>query len=385
MSIINSNNSFKEIEFYFPSPDTTLDELLEQLGYSTWKILVTAFALPTFNICGIIICSISACVFFKRKFSQSVFFYYRLLSLVYIFHLIHNLLYSIFFSPYYFSRFNTYAIATYLVYCRFMSNLLFHFEDVLQIAILLTRWKKFNPFIEKHFTSSPKRISMMLFITCLLIDLPVLSAFKISSFGEYVYYDSGGFKKKAAFYYPTSSEFAKSFLGKLITSVSYFLLNTLLSMIVGVALNVISFIQFKNRFGEWRSHVDELEKQSVSFNSKTNKACIKLKSRVKINTHQAEKKMLYMIIIICSISIVSRGIFMIFHVYFIRNEIRSFSNFLVMQIASISIYCFGPTVSIFVYYSFNKMYRQALQNFLIRIGKKYQTKRAAFKKSQLLF
>ena len=134
---------------------------------------------------GTLFCTISAYIFFQRKFVDASFFYYRLLCIVYIIHLLHNIPRGIFYTPRYFPNMNTYLSTIYHIYYAFASGLLFHYEDVLQMAILLDRIKIFSPFVKRYFSAKPWVISLALFLTCLLIDLPVPFASKVGSFGNY--------------------------------------------------------------------------------------------------------------------------------------------------------------------------------------------------------
>ena len=62
----------------------------------------------------------------------------------------------------------------FVIYYHMLAGLLFHFEDTLQMAILLT------PTIKSQL------IALVLFLTCLFIDSPVAFALKIS---RYYYYN----------------------------------------------------------------------------------------------------------------------------------------------------------------------------------------------------
>ena len=119
----------------------TIDQLLDLLGFDMRKTLVVSFILPSMNLLGTMFCSLSAFIFFRRKFVDPVFYYYRLLCIVYIIHLVHNIPAGLLCSPRYFTQMNSYFTSIYLIYYIFMSSFLFHYEDVLQMAILLTREK----------------------------------------------------------------------------------------------------------------------------------------------------------------------------------------------------------------------------------------------------
>jgi hypothetical protein len=64
---------------------------------------------------------------------------------------------------------------------------MFHFEDTLQIGILLNRMKTFSPFVKRHFNLTPQHTSLVFFIICLVIKIPTFFGFKIVPIGNYYY------------------------------------------------------------------------------------------------------------------------------------------------------------------------------------------------------
>ena len=115
----------------------SLDELLDDLGYEMWESVISTFILPPINIIGILLCSFSLWIFSRSSFKDPIFFYYKLLCFVYIIHLLHNISYCVLFSPRYFPTINTYWTSVYQIYSTCVFIFLFHFEDVLQMGILL--------------------------------------------------------------------------------------------------------------------------------------------------------------------------------------------------------------------------------------------------------
>jgi hypothetical protein len=199
----------------------TLDELLDSLGFEPIKIIIATFVLPVINVFGTLFCMISAYIFFQRKFVDPSFFYYCLLCIVYIINLLHNIPRGIFYTPRYFPNMNSYLSSIYHIYYSFASGLLFHFADVIQIAILLDRIKIFSPFVKRHFSAKPWVISFALFLTCLLIDLPIPFASKVGSFGNFFNKD---LKQNMKFYYLASSDLSATSTGKfLFVFTAYFL------------------------------------------------------------------------------------------------------------------------------------------------------------------
>jgi hypothetical protein len=342
----------------------SLDQLLDSLGFDMWKTIATTFVLPFINFFGIILCSLSAWIFFQKKFKDSVFYYYRLLCLVYVIHLIHSIPRCILFSPRYFPSMNMYIVSMFLFVYGPISGLLFHFEETLQMAILITRMKIFNPFVREHFTAKPRIISLALFLTCLLIDAPFAPlAVQIESLSTYYYNDpTNGSKQIATFYVLKSSNFSTTLIGRILLAFIGPFLNVLLSVVFGVILNIVSVCLYRSYLKEKREK-DEAYMR-VAFNrdqATTSSIVLKAKkfTQKEINETRAEKNMLYMALTLSSWSILASILFIMSFIGLIYFD--SFSSNLTFKIINLTIYTLGPTTSIFVFYSFNKMFRDELR------------------------
>jgi len=254
-------------------------------------------------------------------------------------------------------------MAVYQIYFGSVANFLFHYGDVLQMAILLTRMKLFSPLLRKYFTASPKSVSFAFFLICFFIDFPYGFTIKSGSLGIYYYFeDSSGTKKYETFYFMVNSDYAMSQLGKLTQIIASFTLNILFSLIVGIVLNIVSFIQYKVYLKRKRRRQnDALNMRLFQNNQIANNTPFRrsldnqfgtLRARIE---RDAEKNMLYMVLCLCTISIVCRLIIIAFMTFFLFYY--SFSGSLSLMVVFISIYTLVPTVSIFIFYSFNKIYR----------------------------
>jgi hypothetical protein len=131
----------------------SLNELLDQLGFEQWQTIINTFILPPVNFLGIIFCSFSLWIFLRPSFADPIFFYYKLLCFVNIIHLLHNIPYGIFISSFNFPWLDAYAVSGYQTYYGTMSTFLFHYEEVLQMGILLHKMKQFSPFVKKTLSS----------------------------------------------------------------------------------------------------------------------------------------------------------------------------------------------------------------------------------------
>ena len=193
-----------------------------------------------------------------------------------------------------------------------MSIFLFHFEETLQIGILLTRMKIFSPYVKKHFNALPRNVSIAFFLTCLCIDTPLAFLLKIDSLGAYSYYDASKKQQQTtSFYFYAPSDFSQTLLGKSVQGVSYFFLNLFLSIVVGVALNTVSLLKYKLYVKE-RHSKDETYSLGVQMSHLTNdnnnnrSIVHELTARKELNERRVEENMFYMALSLCSMSIVSR-------------------------------------------------------------------------------
>jgi len=301
----------------------SLDEFLDSLGFAKWITITASFVLPIVNLIGLVFCSLSLWIFSQSRFKNPIFFYYRLLTIVYILSLLHNIPAGVLFSPRYYNRnqrIDSYALSVFHIYNGCVSNFLFHYGDVLQVGILLTRMRLFSPLLSKYFTASPKCISLVFVFICLLIDVPLVFTFKVGSLGKYYYFEdsNGGTKRYETFYFMINSDFAMSPFGQIFGFVMSFCLNTLFSLIVGIVLNVISFAQYKFHLNKRRQQTEAINMrllEIVSVAKIANNLNDQLSEKDK-NAREAEKNMLYMVLSLCSISIVSRLVIICCIIYF---------------------------------------------------------------------
>jgi hypothetical protein len=335
--------------------------------------------LPVINFLGIVGCSLSLWIFFRKKFVDSIFFYYRLLCAINMLHLLHNIPACILFSPRYFPNANTRSIAAFKIYYAFAIIFLFHYGDVLQMAILLARMKIYSPFVKKHFKASPRQISLAFFLTCVLINAPIIFAFKIISYGDYYYYNTSlNQQKNATFYYYGRSEFSETEFGKILLAFLGLFVNLFGSLVAGVTLNIVSYLKYKHFVKERELKDEEIKIRSMTLSEPfTNNGIrnvveqqkqLKKLTQKEINELKAEKNMFHMIITLSLISTVSRIILMAGNLYalFFKSHSTTWS----LVVLDYLIYALVPTVSIFIYFSFNKIFRNEFKTVFCFSNKK---------------
>lgn len=145
--------------------EPSLDNLLHLLGFDPWLTFTCSFLLPSLSLIGAILCSLSCWLFYRKCFfKDQVFFYYRLLCFINMVRLIHGIPFGILFSPRYIPQINTYYSTFIQIYCSSICFILSHFDDLLQIAILLDRMKIFNTCMCKYLTFKASSISLAFFV-----------------------------------------------------------------------------------------------------------------------------------------------------------------------------------------------------------------------------
>ena len=241
-----SNSSFKSENATLVM---SLDELLESLGYTQWITVTSTFVMPLICLIGLVLCSMSAFLFFhfRSKFKEPMFFYYRLLCVIYLIQLVHCIPFGLLSSNRYFRDLDTYLCATYLFYYTIVNLIFFHFEETLQMGILLDRMKIFSPFVRRHFPLSPTINSLVFFAISFLINFPLSFGLNNNSFVSYSYFDSMRNQTVyGKFYQVTSSAFSLTPFGQILLAFTGFFLNLFVTLVVGVSLNVISVCQYKS-------------------------------------------------------------------------------------------------------------------------------------------
>jgi hypothetical protein len=372
-----SNSSEFDANSNFSSALTpSFDELLDSLGIDQWSTVVTSFVLPSISLLGIILCSLSAYIFFQRKFVDPVFFYYRLLCLTNVLHLTLGILYGLLRTPRYFPEMNTYFSSIYIIFYNVTTALLFHFEDTLQMAILLTRMKIFSPFVNEHFTLKPKFLSLIFFLACLCIDLPLIFAFKVHSKGTFTYYERNSKQQKMnnEFYSVVPSEFSSTPVGQILYGFTIFFLNLFLTLVADLCLNIVSVYQYKSYLREKKKRDEAYSRAAFSHNKQSleqqpTTSLDEVVPVVVVTTRQpremtakermdrkAENNMFFMALSLSTISIISRLLYIFIYIlYFVLYKLN---GTLILPIIFYAIQTFIPTTCIFVFYFFNKMFRQ---------------------------
>jgi hypothetical protein len=345
-------------ENFSSMPNLTLNELLDEVGFVPWLTITNTFVLPSISMIGIVFCSISAKIFFMEKFADPIFFYYRVLTIVYIFGLVINIPSGILFSPRYLPNIDTYLATLFHSYYMPFWNFLLHYCSVLEICMLLTRIKIFSPFVRKNFTTPPQIVSFIFLILCFVIDLPMKFSFEPGMFGMYYYFDKNNQKQHGILYFIRDSEMAliEEFLFYSTWGVS-----NIFTLVVSVLLNIVLLKHYKKyKRTKGRRNMDALSVSGITQSQSSNNT--NLINYVVLREKYERKmgnNMFYMIFTLCLITILSRLLKTCCFVYFYF--FRTFAISLRVLATNNLVYTFVPTISILVFSSFNKIFRSELK------------------------
>ena len=142
-----------------------------------------------------------------------------------------------------------------------------------------------------------------------------------------------------------------------------------------MTLNIVSVRLYRSYVRERRNKEESYTSASYNRSQEEIQVVVSTSKAKKLtkkekNENKAERNMLKTALTLCSISILSRVLLILLFNYFLF--FNSFSQSLILLILLVSIYTFGPSVGIFVFYFFNKMFREKFQEKVLH-RKKTQT------------
>jgi hypothetical protein len=237
-----------------------------------------------------------------------------------------------------------------------------HFSGVIECIILVDRLKNFIPFVKRVFTVSPKKIILILFFVCLIIDFAPIFQYRAFDF-DYNYYDNNGDIQTYKIYLSLASEFASSYIGSKI-QVTSFALRDGVTLIVSIVLNTICFIKMKQ----------QMAKKEVLTNETSNRVGVTSSSQVidpkKEREKAFQKNMAQMTITLVVISTLVRittttcGIYWLFAYDLIAA---------ILGVSADTAIALNAMVPFFVYLRFNRKYRKIFLGLICGSKKKKTT------------
>ena len=159
--------------------------------------------------------------------------------------------------------------------------------------------------------------------------------------------------QRATFYYFDNSDFSQTPLGQISLFVTEFVLNLMSCIIVGITLNVVSWVKFKSYLK--RKRQEQIEEMTIMSSTRQPPSMM---TQHNLNERHAERTMFYLILILCSISICTRVCSMC--CFFLVLFFSTFSHRLTLMLVTYFIFSFLATFALFVFYSFDKKFRHYL-------------------------
>ena len=349
---------------YIEPPKFTISQLLSLFGFSSFSTITFQFVIPSISLCGLILCLLTAWIFFKsqKDFAIPFYDYYKLTTLINIIHLCMAIPYGFCFTPLYVPNTDGYKCRVFTTSYECLAQFFLYYTGVLEIAALLERMKTFSSFVKKYYTLSPKLICLILFAVCIAVDL--FYAFNYVTGMSFDYYDESGKKVLGSFYVASPSAVASSPVGSKALIVLYFI-RDFFTLIVGVVLNIVSLIQLRAFLlsRSQRLGIGELGIGETNLDNRNTSISTSLQVAWRDMDKKVERNLLYMVVTLCSISIVSRLTLITTNTYFLfRND----GITLIMVTLTDLVIVLRPCLSFFVFVLFNKIFRKRLRRIFVK-------------------
>jgi len=359
MNVNDSNDSLTMLPL--------LDDLLGSFGFIPIVVYNYGIIMPMIAFFGLILCTLSLWIFFKKKFSASIYWYFRVILISNIIQLAFAIPYGMCYTPTYFPTMDSYSCT--IIACAYIaySNFTSHFVAILEIVILLERIKIMNPFVKKKFNISPEKMNLIIFFPCLLFNSFHPLAFIPDVGGDFVYYDSNGVEKVNTYWFVNSSALAKTSFGLICLIVFYFV-RDVLTLITTLILNIFSLYEMSKYFKKRNA----IFRRRNLINALSTHAPIDSTTPTGALNHNVREKamaksQIKLVLIMCSISIVTRIISIISSTYYLFTI-----DYVATLLGAITdlVLVVGPSISFFIFYVFNKDFKKDFFSILSDFLKK---------------
>jgi hypothetical protein len=328
----------------------------DYIGFSFIPLNDILYTYPNtiISIIGSILNIFCVIVYFKKEFNSPMFFYFRILSICFLIQNLTAIPYSLCNAPRYQSEELRKPCAYYITSYVAFGSLLAYYESVLEIAILLDRLRTFNNTIKKYLTLTPQKFSILLFVICLLVDLFYMVVFTPQEFAWYNYKEDGTLERKSV-WFVVATTFATSSIGRILTVLTYFVREFVtIIFTVGFSIFLLNYMRayFKNKAKMAKKPAVTAPVPNIA--SSVQPASNQQQSSSK-QMSNAEEKFLQLVIVQCSLTILTRTNF------FICCVMALFKYDALVQIwcgvADFNL-VFTAAVPFFIYFFFNKLFKK---------------------------
>ena len=323
----------------------TIDEYLDSIGNVLIIDILYMYVNTTVTILGTLLSGICIWIFFNKEFDQSFYLYYKILSINSFIHEFLGFWYSICYSPRFVPFKYQHACVDYGNTFVAIHFFCFFYSGLIEVGILLDRIKIFTQRFKIIDRLDPKKMLIISFSFSLLIGILSLFIYKTTGLiwynYEYDYINSTLILKQKSIYFFDSSDFAKSEIGEVYVDVLSFILNVPLLVII-VILNIILVYLMRKHYRE------SLNKFTIQPTQREKK-------------EKAKRKISFMAIYLCSISIISRTIVLTDLIVFKLGT--DYISLILIAFSDLFIFINSGCL-FFVCFSFNKIFKGKLLGIL---------------------
>jgi hypothetical protein len=342
----------------------TMDEVLTMYG-STWALDSLNFYLCTIvSVIGFVLSILGFVVFSKSEFNIPLYAYLRVFCLtsvamcsVCIFKFVAN-------SYRILSWSNSFGTQVYFNYVMIpLSNLFYFHSTVLDIVILLDRICLLNIQMKqkmKWLHQYPYRLCAFIFMLCILVDFPYFFVF-IPAQATVQLNQTTPF----VIHYSSTSPFAASELGKILTFMVYAVRDVAV-MVIQFSLNIASAVLLKRHFQKKQkiSATSTLQGRSVVSEATTHETAEPsrqsgARKTKKVEFSKLENDTTIMIMIMCVVSFLVHVILLFAIIYPLNNL-----NLLVFTLYFVTDFNLPlkALIDFFLFYRFNKKFKEGFVN-----------------------
>jgi hypothetical protein len=351
---------------YFNSSGKSFDQLLDSFGTSLLIDYIYLIGLVPMSLIGSILCSINVLVFFQKEFKPRIYFYYRILSIIQVVHLITSIFYGISYSPRVITLFNIEVSAFYTVYYIPIANCCFYYSGLIEIAILLDRLIIFNAKIRSLYTISPQKMSFILFLVCFTVNFFYFFAFRAKE--ETInYYDNRGNFVQQVVYLIRYSQIALTKYGKITMIIMYFV-RDILTLVTSIFFNILS-AYFLKKYLKNKARTSEASNLKLMESlSKSNSTLIIINTnnnnnfKTKSKEKAADRRTSVMVSILCAIGILTRTMLTVAEINFIFST--SYTAQLIYCIADFLI-VMSSAISFIIFWCFDKNFKTGVKKLFL--------------------
>ena len=360
-----------EAFFIYESLETALNAYVSLIGEYFWVFVYFPTAVVGF-FCNLL----SFIIFLQKDFNIKLYSYFRLVSFV-------SIVNCLIASVYPFSvvkRMGFISNFAFLAWqCYFsipIGSLDYYYCSVLDILILLDRLSTFIQKLRDIYAKVNTRfLCIFSLVICIVINFPNNFVFEPGSIELYYYGQNNNTIEMFRMTYALTSQFALSSFGQILTYLVYALRDVVTTLAV-IILNIFNLIYLKNhlkkknkiikRASIFKTHVDQTDQSNTGNRKESNAGLNGNVKKSKTKQDNVDRKASIMVLVMCSMTTISNALVISSTIYFYFN-MNAAANLFGQFAEYVCLFKFSS--QIFVFYSFNSIFKAKLRTIL-RIDRK---------------